>query len=96
LLASDFGAQATVRALEATLKVEGNIATVTVQNIEGNLGHYMDALNGLKDASRAASATTLRIEGTVANPTLMRALERLLGPASRGVPGGRKTFGSYL
>jgi hypothetical protein len=88
LTASDFGAKATIKALDGTLKVEGGVATVTVRNIEGNLGHYMDALNALKDTARGAGATSLRLEGTVANPTLMRALERVLGPAGRGVPGG--------
>jgi hypothetical protein len=48
----------------------------------------MDAINGLKAAARAAGATSLQIEGTVANPALLRALERVLGPATRGAPGG--------
>jgi amino acid transporter len=43
---------------------------------------------GREGSARAAGATSLRIEGTVANPTLMRALERVLGPASGGIPGG--------
>lgn len=88
LTAADFGAQASIRALEGTLSVQGRVATVSVGNIRGNLGHYMDALNALKGTARATGATTLRIEGTVANPTLMRALERSLGPPTRGLPGG--------
>ncbi len=44
LTAADFGALASLRALEGTLKVEGGVATVSVRNIEGNLGHYMSVM----------------------------------------------------
>jgi RHS repeat-associated protein len=91
LQASDFGVKS-LKALEGSLRVDGSLATVTIRNIEGNLGHYMDALNKLRDTARATGATTLRLEGTVANPTLLRALERVLGPAQRGMPGGAQDY----
>jgi hypothetical protein len=88
LTAADFGTRATLKAIEGTLKVEGKIATVTVKNIEGNLGNAWDALDALKTTVRTAGATTLRLEVTIANTGLLRALERLLGPAARGTSGG--------
>lgn len=91
LQASDFGVKS-LKALEGSLRVDGSLATVAIRNIEGNLGHYMDALSKLKDTARATGATSLRLEGTVANPTLQRALERVLGPAQRGMPGGAQDY----
>jgi hypothetical protein len=89
LRATDFGSKATLKALERAFRVEGQVATVSVRNIEGNLGvSGWDALNALKDTARAAGATTLRIEGTIGNPAVLRAMERMLGPASRGAAGG--------
>lgn len=62
---------------------------MSVRNIEGNLGvSGWEALNALKDTARAAGATTLRIEGTIGNPAVLRAMERMLGPPSRGAAGG--------
>jgi hypothetical protein len=91
LQASDFGVKS-LQALQGSLRVDGTLATVTIGNIRGNLGHYTDALNALKNTARAAGATTLRLEGTVANPALLRALERVLGPAQRGMPGGPQDY----
>jgi hypothetical protein len=41
LQASDFGVKS-LKALEGSLRVDGSLAIVTIRNIEGNLGHYMD------------------------------------------------------
>jgi RHS repeat-associated protein len=88
LLAADFGTKATIKALEGTLSVEGKVATVGIKHVEGNLGNPIAALNALKESARQAGATTLRIEATIANPRLEPVLNRILGPATRGAPGG--------
>ena len=87
LKAADFGTQASLKAIDGTFSVCDDVATIAIRNMKGNLGHYMDAINGLKETARAAGATSLRIEGTIANPGLLRALERLLGPPMRGASG---------
>jgi RHS repeat-associated protein len=88
LTAADFGPQASLSALDGTLSVDGNVATVTIQSIEGNLGNAWQAINALKSTAQATGATTLQLQGTVANPSLMNALTRLLGPPSQGALGG--------
>lgn len=88
LIPTDFGAKAVFKTLEGSLRIDGNIATVAVENMEGNLGHYRGAINALAATARSNGATTLRIEATIANPDLLRAMERIFGPASQGVAGG--------
>jgi hypothetical protein len=88
LQAADFGAKATVEVIEGTLSVQDKVATIGVKYIQGNLGNPVTALNALKETARQAGATTLRIEGTIANPRLEPVLTRILGPATRGAPGG--------
>jgi hypothetical protein len=88
LTAADFGPQASLTALNGTLSVVGDTATVTIQNIEGNLGNAWQALNSLTTAAEATGATTLQLQGTVANLGLMDALVRMLGPATTGAIGG--------
>lgn len=88
LTAADFGPQASLSALEGTLSVNGSVATVTIANIEGNLGNAWSALNALQGAAQDAGATTLQLQGTVANPALMNALTRMLGAPGAGVLGG--------
>jgi hypothetical protein len=92
LEAADFGAQASIKALQGSLTVQGNVATASVSYFEGNLGNAWAAANALKGAAMEAGATTLRIEGTIANPALLRGMERLFGPASRGAVGGAQDY----
>jgi hypothetical protein len=88
LTATDFGANAAFKVLEGTIAFESKVATVSIRNMEGNLGHAWQALDALKDAARAGGATSLRIEATLANPSALAAMERMLGPATRGTAGG--------
>src|SRR6185312_2124978 len=88
LTAADFGPQASLSALEGTLSVNNGLATISIGNIEGNLGNAWSALNALQGAAQDAGATTLQLQGTVANPALMNALTRMLGEPGAGVLGG--------
>lgn len=90
LKAADFGAEASAfTALDGTFRVAGNVAIVTVRYVEGAVGiSPWAALGALKETARAAGATSVRIEATIADATVMGALRRLLGPASQGRAGG--------
>jgi hypothetical protein len=88
LQSSDFGPNAALKAVDGTFGVQGEVATVGIRYIEGNLGNPIAAFNALKDAARNFGAKTLRIEATIANERLLPVLNRLLGPSSRGASGG--------
>ena len=52
--------------------------------INAKIGNPAEIVNNLLKLAKAEGATTLRIEGTLANPRLMDALERRYGVASQG------------
>lgn len=73
--------------LQSAMKVDGGAATVSVQNIAENLGHYIDAVNVGRLGARNFIADRMHA-CLSANPTLIRAVKRESSPARRGVPGG--------
>jgi len=78
LTAGDFGlADDAFKELSGTFSVTDDIATVSVDMIEGNLGNGFKALKSLMNTASEAGASTLKIEGRLANENLQNVLQRL-------------------
>jgi signal transduction histidine kinase len=56
--------------LDGTFSVNDGIATVRVDMIRGEINNPLRIVNNLIDLAKANGATTLKIEGTIANPKL--------------------------
>jgi RHS repeat-associated protein len=84
LEAADLGIKGTLIELKGTFSVTGQKAVARVDMIEAEVGNPLSIIENLANTARAHGATTLRIEGTVANPKLMRVLERKYGFKTEG------------
>ena len=73
--------------LKGTFSVTGQKAVARVDMIEAEVGNPLSIIEILANTARAHGATALRIEGTVANPKLMRVLERKYGFKTEGASG---------
>ena len=71
--------------LEGTFTVEGGLATARVDMIEGQLGSSgLGAIKNLSATAKAAGATELRIESTLANERLYDVLNARYGVTTEG------------
>jgi hypothetical protein len=71
--------------LEGTFAVKDGVATVKMAMIEGELGaSAMGVIHNLSETARAAGATTLRIEATLANESLFKVFNARYGIVTEG------------
>jgi hypothetical protein len=77
LSAGDFGlADDALSELKGTFSVVDDVAVVAVENIRGKMGNPFKAVQHLVDTARSSGASTLRIEGTLANDRLLKFLRK--------------------
>jgi RHS repeat-associated protein len=84
LTVADLGAKGVIEELAGTFSVSGGTATVRVDMIRGRITNPFQILENLMALARSHGATTLRIEGTLANETLMEILQRRYGLQTAG------------
>jgi len=85
LTAADLGRPASAFSeLSGTFSVNEGTAVVRVDMIRGSVGNPFQAINSLVSLARENGATILRIEGTLANPRLLKLLQSRLGAKTVG------------
>jgi hypothetical protein len=84
LKAADLGLKGTVEELRGTFAVKDGIATMRVDMIRGEIQNPLAVVSNMVEAAKANGATTLRIEGTIANERLYDVLQRRYGLTSSG------------
>jgi hypothetical protein len=84
LTPADLGVQGTLEQLTGTFSVQGGVATVRVDMIRGMITNPLQIINNLADAARAYGATSLNIEGTLANERLYNILVQRYGAVTVG------------
>jgi RHS repeat-associated protein len=84
LTQADLGIKGTMREVRGTFSMTNNVATVRVDMISGNIENPLQIIPNLSATARANGATTLRIEGTVANEKLYNILIKRYGMKTNG------------
>jgi hypothetical protein len=84
LRAADLGIKGAVQELKGTFALKDGVATVRVDMIRGTIENPLQVVRNLTDAARASGATSLRIEGTLANDRLYNILVGRYGLTSNG------------
>ena len=76
LTPDDLGVKGTIEELRGTLTVGKDQVTVRIDMIRGEIHNPFEVFRNLSDVARGYGATTLRIEGTIANERLYGILQR--------------------
>jgi hypothetical protein len=84
LRASDLGIRGTVKELKGTFAVKDGAATMRVDNIVGKIENPLQVVGNMVNEARAAGASSLRIEGSLANDRLYDVLKARYGLTSSG------------
>ncbi|OCG37396.1 hypothetical protein A9G29_11470 [Gilliamella sp. Fer2-1] len=84
LTPSDLGVKGTLSELDGTFSVNNGTATVRIDMIRGEINNPLRIVNNLIDLAKANGVTTLKIEGTIANPKLYNVLQKRYGLTSHG------------
>ncbi|UJB17685.1 MULTISPECIES: RHS repeat domain-containing protein [Lysobacter] len=84
LTQADLGIAGSVQELRGTFSIADGVATARIDMIRGLITNPFQIVENLTATARAAGATTLRIEGTLANERLYNVLARRYGIASEG------------
>ncbi len=84
LTASDLGIQGVVTELQGTVSIANSVATVRIDMIKAKVQNPLAIVNNLINLAKANNATILRIEGTLANPTLLEFIRRHYGAITVG------------
>jgi hypothetical protein len=74
----------TVQELRGTFAVKDGVATMRVDMIRGQVQNPLQVVGNMAEAAKASGATTLRIEGIIANERLYNVLEKRYGLTSSG------------
>lgn len=77
LNADDLGLQGRIDHLDATLTVENGVATIRVDMVVGDITNPFEVIPNAMRLAQANGAHVLRLEGTIANPDLFRAMQFL-------------------
>ena len=81
---ADLGVKGTVDELRGTFALQDGVATIRVDMIRGKIENPLQVVNNMVEAARATGATSLRIEGTIANERLYNVLEARYDLTSNG------------
>lgn len=71
------GLQGRIDHLDATLTVENGVATIRVDMVVGDITNPFEVIPNAMRLAQANGAHVLRLEGTIANPDLFRAMQFL-------------------
>ncbi|MFY9824701.1 MAG: RHS repeat-associated core domain-containing protein [Thermoanaerobaculia bacterium] len=84
LTVADLGVQGTVSELKGTFAIAEGSATIRVDMIQGSIKNPLSVVRNLIQLAQQNGATTLRIEGTVANEKLLEVLAKRYGMQTEG------------
>jgi hypothetical protein len=84
LQASDLGIEGSLSELDGVFAVEDGIASIRVDMIRGEIQNPMQVIGNMMETAKSNGATSLRIEGTIANERLFHVLQRRYGLTSKG------------
>lgn len=84
LQAVDLGIKGAVQDLRGTFAVKDAVATMRVDMIRGQVQNPLQIVGNMAETARANGATSLRIEGTIANERLYNVLQQRYGLTSSG------------
>ena len=84
LTAADLGVQGNITQLRGSFSVTSGRAVARIGMIEGQVQNPFQIIKNLSDTARAHGATSLRIEGTLANERLYNILRSRYGLHSSG------------
>ena len=89
LIAQDLGRDpAAFSELKGTVSNVDGTLRVRVDTIRSDAGNAFSSINSLIGVARASGATRLEVEGTIANPDLLRVLQRRYGATTNGANDG--------
>jgi hypothetical protein len=81
----DLGLKGVIKELRGTIKVTDNVAIVKVDFIEAKFTENpLTAISNLSKLAKSSGATSLRIEGTLANPQLLSVRSQRYGVVTQG------------
>jgi RHS repeat-associated protein len=84
LQASDLGAQGHIREIRGNFSYNNGVATMRIEMIRGEISNPLQIVKNMANTARSYGATTLRIEGTIANQRLYNILQGRYGLTSNG------------
>jgi len=84
LTASDLGIKGALQELRGTYAVKNGVATMRVDMIRGQIRNPLQIVKNMSETAKASGATSLRIEGSLANDELYYVLQRRYGLTSSG------------
>lgn len=76
LTADDLGIKGQLDELSGTFSVQNGVANVRIDMVEGNISNPLSVVNNIIDTAKANGATSLRLEGTLANDRLLKVMQR--------------------
>lgn len=86
--AADLGVTGSLAVLRGTVALQESTLVVRVDMIQGSVTNAFRAVDGLLSTAAGAGATSVRIEATIANPSLQRVLVERYGAQLGKGPGG--------
>ncbi|MFE0759031.1 hypothetical protein ACFW16_34045 [Inquilinus sp. NPDC058860] len=84
LTVEDLGIVGSIDKLSGTLTVENGVATVRIDMIQGTIRNSTEIVGNLQNLARANGASTLNIQGSLANERLYDVLSRRYGLTTQG------------
>jgi hypothetical protein len=81
----DLGVKGTINELKGTIKIKDNVATVKIDYIDAKFAENpLAAISNLSKLAKSNGATTLTIEGSLANPRLLSVLSQRYDVVTNG------------
>lgn len=87
LTAGDLGINGQLDELTGTFTVQNGVANVRIDMIEGTISNPLSVVDNIIDTARVNGATSLRLEGTLANDRLLAIMQRRYGATTSGANG---------
>ena len=84
LRVADLGVKGTLQELKGTFAVKDGVASMRVDMIRGEIKNPLEVVGNMANTAKANGATSLKIEGTIANERLHEVLSRRYGLTSSG------------
>lgn len=81
---ADLGLKGTIKELNGVYTIKNGVATIRIDMIRGNIKNPMQIIENMASSAKANGATSLRIEGTIANERLYDVLAKRYGLTSAG------------
>ena len=84
LQAADLGVKGTLQELKGTFALKDGVSSMRIDMIRGEIKNPLEVVGNMANTAKASGATSLRIEGTIANERLSDVLSRRYGLTSSG------------